>query len=73
MDSNTYTNQAVINEAQNFISVKVNADTQLPLSEQYRIEAVPTIVWLDSSGNERKRDVGGYSPADFVTEMQAAH
>lgn len=73
MDANTYPDQAVINEAQNFISVKVNAEQQLQLSQQYRIEAVPTIVWLDSSGNERKRDTGGYAPTDFVTEMQAAH
>jgi thioredoxin-related protein len=72
MDSSVYPDQSVMNEVQNFIPVKINVDQQPALAQRYGVSSIPAIVWLDSNGNERKRVVGGYPPAEFVVMMQSA-
>ena len=72
MDANTYKDPDVVQEARNFVPVKLNANKNLRLAMLANIDAFPTIVWMDSKGNERKRIVGKYEPAELVSEMQAA-
>lgn len=72
MESNTYPDPAVIVEAQNFISVKINVDQQPAIADRYGAASIPLIVWLDSSGHERNRVTGGYGPAEFISYMRSA-
>ncbi|RYG68842.1 thioredoxin [bacterium] len=69
LDAKTYTHPAVAAEADNFVSVKINAEGQPAIANQYSITKYPTIVWTDSVGNEKYRQVGGSSPEDFVNTM----
>lgn len=72
MDSSVYPDQLVMNEAQNFIPVKINIYQQPAAAVRYNVSSVPTVVWLDSNGHERKRLVGTCSPTEFVAMMQTA-
>lgn len=70
LDEKTFTDKAIVAEMDRFVRVK--ADLTVPgdaktqeLTKQYAIVGVPTIVFLDSSGNERKDlRVTGFEPAE---------
>lgn len=42
-----------------FVCVRVDVDKEQGLTQQYRIQALPTLVFLDARGKEQKRLVGG--------------
>jgi len=64
MDQNTYTDLHVQERlAQSYIAVKVNSDQNPDLSTKYDIVGLPTMVILDSDGQEIKR-ISGYQSAD---------
>lgn len=77
MEQSTFTDPKVIREAENgFAMVKVDltraADTETKqLLKQFEITGVPTVVFLDARGRERKdlRLVGTAPPADFLGRM----
>lgn len=70
MDSETFVDPAVIAEAQNFVTVKINAEQRTDLAQQYNVQAYPTFVIADGSGNVRYNEAGGYAPANFVRLLQ---
>jgi len=72
LDEETYTDATVMEKAKAFVCVKVNADEDKASATKYKAEGLPTIVFLDASGNEIHR-VTGFEPApEFATEMQTA-
>ena len=73
LDAQIYPAAPVVQEAQNFVSVKVDVDKEQSLASKYQIQAMPTIVFLDSSGREIHRTQGVSDQASwFVQEMQTA-
>lgn len=60
LDEQIYPNAAVVKEAKNFISVKLNVDMQSAAVNQYRVGGLPTVLFLDASGKEVHRLVGLY-------------
>ena len=77
LDKNTYSDSRVIEKAKSFVSIKVdiyeeNVYNGPNLANQYNVQGCPTIVFLDTQGNEINR-VGGYEDANqFLTDMDEA-
>jgi len=72
LDEETYTDATVIEKAKSFVCVKVNADEDKANGSKYKVEGLPTILFLDASGKEIHR-VTGYEPgAEFAKEMDTA-
>jgi thioredoxin:protein disulfide reductase len=77
LDARTFTDEGVIDESTRFVRLKADltrpeADETKRLTEQFEILGVPTIVFLDPSGNEIEevRLVGFERPAPFLDRMQ---
>jgi thiol:disulfide interchange protein len=70
LDANVYNLPEIAAEAQNIVPVKINAEAQVDLAHQYNITKYPTIIWTDSVGNEKFRQVGGCSPREFFNIMR---
>jgi thiol:disulfide interchange protein DsbD len=72
LDSDTYVDKDVVALAQDFVSLKIDADAEKSISSKYKVVGLPTILFIDSNGNEIHRVVGYRPPEDFVKEMNAA-
>jgi thiol:disulfide interchange protein len=70
LDANVYSRPEIAAEAQSIVPLKINAEGQPELARRYNITKYPTIVWTDSAGNEKARQVGGSSAYDFFYTMQ---
>ena len=75
LDRVIYTDTDVVNLADKFVCIKINADKRNDLAARYNpTGAVPTIVFLRSDGTETHR-LGGYPRGGaeaFVHEMMTA-
>jgi thiol:disulfide interchange protein len=72
LDSDTYVHKDVVMLAQDFVSLKLDADAEKDLSSRYKVVGLPTILFIDAGGNEIHRVVGYRPPEDFVKEMYSA-
>ena len=72
LDSDTYVHEDVVALAQDFISLKIDADVEKDLSSTYKVVGLPTILFIDANGKEIHRVVGYRPPEDFVKEMNSA-
>lgn len=74
LDKTIYTDQAVIGETANWISVKVNAEKRPDVAQSYGVTSYPTIAFLQSDG--RPLDVQAGAPREgayFVEWMRTAY
>ena len=77
LDKNVYTDSRVIVKAKSFVSIKVDIYEESSyngpgLANQYNVQGCPTIIFLDSGGNEVNR-IGGYEDAnEFLSDMDEA-
>ena len=72
LDTDTYTDQRVIEFAKkNLISKKIDAEKNNgpQQKKKYRVEGYPTILLLDSEGNEIDRIIGYRPPEEFFNEL----
>ena len=72
MDSDTYTDKRIIDFAKNnLISIKIDSEkgTGPEQKTKYRVRGYPTILVLDSLGNEIDRIVGYRPPEEFLKEL----
>ncbi len=72
LDTDTYTDERVIDFAkQNLISKKIDAekDSGPEQKKKYRVRGYPTILLLDTDGNEVDRIVGYRPPDEFLNEL----
>ena len=72
LDADTYTDERVIEFAkQNLISKKIDAekDSGPEQKKKYRVRGYPTILLLDTDGNEIDRIVGYRPPDEFLNEL----
>lgn len=70
LDDSTFNNKRVIEEAKKFDSFKADMTKSLSpevekLRDQYNIVELPTVVIIDSKGNEAKRVTGFVSANEF--------
>jgi len=70
LDKKTYSDSGVIEQAKDFISVKVDGDKNTNLVTKYNILGYPTILFLDHTGKETYRIVGFRPPEDFLPIMK---
>ena len=68
LDKETYTNKAVLSFIEDMIPVKLDSEKGegIDVSKQYRVAAWPTIMLLDSKGNEVDRIVGFVDADEFI-------
>ncbi len=70
LDAKTFSDQTVINEAKNFTTLKADMTKSLSpevdaLRNKYNIVGVPTVLILNSKGQEVKRITGYVTPEEF--------
>lgn len=72
LDRTTYADATVMKRAEEFVSIKIDADDQRPLAARYKVGAFPTILFINPEGIEIHRVVGFRPPEDFLKEMDTA-
>lgn len=70
MEDSTFTDQKVARFSQNMIFVKAEAGLDSVTREKYKIAGFPTIILMNSSGEEIDRIFGFLPPDDFVSTLQ---
>ena len=70
MEHTTFTDPAVVNGAAGFVRLRANMTAEnarnQALMKQFNVQGVPTVVFIDSAGQVRKRRVGYIGPAEFA-------
>jgi thioredoxin-like negative regulator of GroEL len=69
MDETTYRDPAIVEQAGEFIPVKIDHDLQELFVERYEVEALPLVLFLDSEGREISRLFGLLTTADLLALM----
>ena len=76
MDRTTFVDPRITEEARDFVMLQADATRSTPEVEaqvkELAIVGVPTTLFIDRRGNERKRLIGYVSPKRFLQEMAAA-
>ena len=73
LDEETYSDARVIElAADSFISVKINGDNDYDFAMKYGIRNYPTILFVDSEGNEIHRVIGFRNADRFLDDMKTA-
>ena len=62
LDRETYSDPQVQNLTKRFVCLKINADKSKRVAQMYRVNALPTTVFADSTGREVAR-IEGFQPA----------
>jgi outer membrane protein assembly factor BamD (BamD/ComL family) len=70
LEDSTFTDQKVVRFSQNMIFVKAEAGVDSVTREKYKIAGFPTIILMNSSGEEIDRIFGFLPPDDFVSTIQ---
>ncbi len=72
MLATTYKDKTVVEKSKQFVPVLVDVDKQSALARKYKVESIPTVIFMDGKGNVLGRSVG-YAPAsDFLKMMDDA-
>jgi thioredoxin-related protein len=69
MDEDTFKNKDVVNEANEFISIKIDGDDRDDLVDKYKVSGYPTVVFLNSTGYNTNKVVGYQNPTQFLASM----
>ena len=69
LDTETYTDNRVIGELDNFVCTKVDIDENKQIANRYNVAGIPTIVFIDVEEDEIHRIVGYRGPDEFLNEM----
>ena len=70
MEDSTFTAQNVINLSQDMIFVKAEGKKDTVISDRYKIAGYPTVILMNSSGEEIDRIFGYVGPDTFVTIIE---
>ncbi len=71
----TFADPRVMTKAGNFVAVKIDATNDddpsvTAVMEKYKVKGLPTVLLIDSAGNERKRFTEKVGPERFLTEIE---
>lgn len=69
MEDEVYPDQDVIEKSRDFINIKVNVSKNEGLAREHGVSNIPTLVFLNSDGEEVSRNVGALSADGLVSEM----
>ena len=70
MDEEAFTDPQVVEKlTQNYVLLKVDVDKNPGLSSKYKAYSLPTMVIVDSSGNEIKRIIGYQTPEQLLSQI----
>lgn len=72
LDEQTWPDPAVREQLASYVAVRLDTDKNQELAEKYRITGIPAIIFMDSAGSEKRRQVGFVSPQEMV-ELLAAN
>jgi len=67
LDTVTYVDPAVVAMSDSVIFAKINAEVDTAVAQKYKVQGYPTIVMINSEGEEVDR-IGGYLPPDEFIE-----
>jgi thioredoxin-like negative regulator of GroEL len=70
LDANTYSDSLVISLSSDNIFVKINAEVDTALADQFGVSGYPTIVIAKSDGEEIDRIWGYLPPTEFYNQVQ---
>ncbi len=71
LDRTTWSDEKVISTVKSeVIAVKIDVDENREIAMKYRIRSIPTIVFVDSEGNEVSRFTGYRNPEGFLKEFK---
>lgn len=77
MEHTTFTDPAVVRAASNFVRLRANLTAGSPqnqaLMKHFNVQGVPTTVFIDRTGQIRKRRVGYIGPNDFLKYLTEAN
>jgi thiol:disulfide interchange protein DsbD len=77
MEHTTFTDPAVVHAAGNFVLLRANLTSVNPqnqaLMKEFKVQGVPTTLFIDHTGQIRKRRVGYIGPADFLKYLSEAN
>ena len=71
MEKDLYSDEAFASVADRFVLVRINFDKKTALARKYGVEALPTVVFTDSYGDELIRHRGFLDVKPFVELMHA--
>ncbi|MBN1823436.1 MAG: thioredoxin family protein [Endomicrobiales bacterium] len=69
LDRDVYSNPEVAKLAENFVCVKVNTDRYPVDAQQYGVQGLPTVMFMDSSGKVLEKVVGYRDAKYFASVM----
>ena len=72
MEEGTYPDSRVVSEMSDFIGIKVDTQKRIDIETKYLIEYYPTVVFLNSKGDEISRHIGYLGPEEMVLEIEKA-
>lgn len=70
MEDSTFTDQSVVRLSRDMVFVKAEAGKDSVTGEKYRIAGFPTVILMNSSGEEIDRIFGFLPPEEFVTTIK---
>jgi thiol:disulfide interchange protein DsbD len=77
MEASTFANPKVIREGERFARLRVDVTSATPEGnaaiDYFRVEGVPTIIFIDSKGVIREQVVGYMGPGTFLDELRQTH
>jgi periplasmic divalent cation tolerance protein len=72
MDEGLLTDRAVLDEAEKFVCVRVNAVKDADSAQKFDVRGAPTILLLDGEGNERSRVTGLVDKSVLLSKLSEA-
>lgn len=71
LETDTFSVPEVRSELQALVSVKLNAEKEgAELADRFEVDSYPTLIFLDSNGNEMDRILGYLPPDGFLRRVQ---
>lgn len=70
LDRDVYTTDQVVKLSRQFVNVKVNTDRDAATAQRYKIQGLPTVLFLGSNGEVIEQFIGYRPPQDFIRVMQ---
>lgn len=68
----TYKDKTVVKRSKEFVPLLIDIDKQPDLATKYEVEAIPTVVFLDSKGKVVSRALGYQNAKQFIDMMDKA-
>lgn len=72
MDRDVFSRTDVADAMKEWVPVRIDADQQVSLAQQYSIEGYPTFLVMRPDGQVVRRELGGLDAGDFIAFLRSA-